>query len=609
MKIPTLAAAFLICCRLDAAEPEQPLAVVNPGFEIADADGRWPEGWRPRSHVGAANHRFAETARTGTRAAEIAFDREATGYFYSTPVPLPLCASVKASAWCRARAKGKGAYLLLYFQDVDNSYIGGRVSSRFLTDAEEWERLTVEGSVPPGARFVLLALQFDGPGTAVFDDVVMSCRPLAAEPALMLDSPVGQPLPLGDGGVALLGSRVTVDKPVLGSAMLTSRAALPGPVIPIVAWFAGDRQLGVAERPAVYPLNGEMRIAFDIRPRPLADTARPGFRFASNSQADGIDVRFDAGEPPSPVFATVADMSPGAHPRLFAPRDSLPAVRRRFLDAAPDSPMGRLWSTIRNHADESLVRTEIKVYSGRYGTTLPPALPPEHPDRFPYWTGLSRQIEKGMQTMATAYLVTGDETYGRKAVEWALAVAAWPYWTDPSYSSNGSCLDTSHFCHGTAVVYDYCYDLLTDDQRHTLRDAMLEKGAAGVMRDATEGWAKTFGWPNGFAVVMGGMGIAGAVTLGDDERAPEYVRFARRRLWDFLDSRDRDGGYIEGLLYGGYAMTHITPFAEALRNLGDDTLARHPYWAKTMRFAATCLSPATATHVNFCDANRNSSVY
>ena len=605
-----LTTLLVLSCSLATAAQLPSLPMLNPGFEEVASPNGWPTDWRPRSHVGAENHRTSTDARSGARAAEITFERKETGYYYSAPVPLPLCEQVTGEAWIRVEATGRGAYLLLYYYDAQSTYMRVRQESQAVADSGgQWQRLSVAGPVPAGAATVVLALQLDGPGTAAFDDASLSARPLRSVEGVSLNSPSVVPITLGDGSSVVLGDAIAIREPVTAILGLESRTALPPEVRPVVFWFHDGTQIGMVPQAPVSPLAGVVPVRFALKPRSGVDCARPGFLFANGPAAETVTVLPTVQEPRSPSFAPVAEMTPGPHPRLFSSRADLPLVRRRLLGAAPRSFHARLWRTVKAHADESLVRREIVVYNGRYSTTLPPALPPKHEDRFPYWTGLSREIERGMQTMATVYLVTGDEAYGRKAVEWALALSEWPYWTDPSYGDAGSCLDTSHFCHGTAIVYDYCHDLLSDTQKAALREALLAKGAAGVMRDATSGWARDFGWPNGFAVVMGGMGIAGAATLGEDARAGEYLAFARQRLYDFLDSRDRDGGFVEGLLYGGYAMTHITPFSEALRTLGDPALASHPYWERTMRFAATCLEPANGTHVNFCDANRNSSVY
>lgn len=191
---------------------------------------------------------------------------------------------------------------------------------------------------------------------------------------------------------------------------------------------------------------------------------------------------------------------------------------------------------------------------GKYRIPLPPAVPPRHKDNFPYWTGLSRALEIRIEALSTAYLLTGERKYADLAKTWMLAICDWPQWTDPDLDIADACLDTGHFCYAAAFTYDFCYDALTEAERLKLRGTLLDKGAAAVMRAGETGWARTMSWPNGFAVVMGGMGIAGMATLGDDERAEGYVQYSRRRLYEFLSAQDRDGGYVEGLLYGGYAI-------------------------------------------------------
>lgn len=329
-----------------------------------------------------------------------------------------------------------------------------------------------------------------------------------------------------------------------------------------------------------------------------------------NASVDAPEIRPVAEAAPLPE----AEITMTGHPRLFITPEHLRRLRElvamdRAELIAAHPHFAHHWDVIRRDADRCFEEEQITVYNGRYSTTLPPALPARHEDNFPYWTGLSREIETRIQKLATVYLLTGERRYADLCAEWTLALCEWPYWTDPDYGNFNACLDTGHFCHAVAFAYDFLYDALTPEQRETIRTALLEKGAAAVMKDATGGWAQKINWPNGFAVVMGGMGIAGAATLGDDPRADEYVQYARRRIDEFLDSRDRDGGYVEGHTYGGYAMSHVMPFAGTLATHGDRALVDHPYIGKTLRFATWCLDPITATSVNFCDSSYSARAY
>jgi hypothetical protein len=278
------------------------------------------------------------------------------------------------------------------------------------------------------------------------------------------------------------------------------------------------------------------------------------------------------------------------------------------LRSSPPPKLAAEYAQLLKWADGCFAKREIRGYRN-YGTTLPPAVPPHHEDEFPYWTSLSRALENDIEVLATAYLLSGERRYADLAKTWTLALCEWPEWTDPDDNWPDCCLDTGHFCHAAAFAYDFCYDALTEAERKTIRGALLEKGAAPVLRAGEEGWARDMSWPNGFAVVMGGMGIAGLATLGDDPRAEQYVQNARRRLHEFLGAQDRDGGYVEGLVYGGYAVSYTMPFAGTLASHGDRVLVDDPYLAKTLRMACTTLQPGDKTTVNFCDSVYDSRDY
>lgn len=611
------AAVAVVLCGTSHAAPANLLP--NPDMEEVAGDIPLPTHWRGRLFIGKGHHRSSPEARSGKWAAEIRFDDVAkTGYYYSDLCPLPLCSTVEASAFVRvvttaARgSKGKGAYVILFFCDSRGKGVG-RVTSRYLTSSGgQWVRLAVDGTPPPGTVQTRMAVQFDGPGVALFDDAALWGRELERLDSVTLGTRSNRWTELEAGERVWLGDAIPVREPVTVAFRVDAATGFPAMVSPVLVWFAGGHQVGVVDAGAVCPIGVVGHRDIPVLPLPQADTVRPGVLCRDGKGTRTVSVKglaVAAASRPRPAFP-VANLQPQAHPRLMVAGEDLAGLRRRVRGAAADSALGRYWGIVLRHATASLGRKEIRVYSNRYSTTMPPAVPPRHKDNFPYWTGLSREIERGLECMAAAYLVTGDAKFARRAIEWAKAVAAWPSWIDPDTAKGrGSTLSTAHFCHGVATVYDFCYDQLTPGERRLLLDAMLGKGAAGVFRDATTGWAQSMAWPNGFALVMGGMGFAGSAALGDDPRAGQYVEMATRRLLDFLDTRDRTGGYVEGMTYGGYAMSHIAPFAHSLALMGDRTLGEHPYLGKTLRFAATCLAPGSGRLVNFCDSSQEGFAY
>jgi hypothetical protein len=145
---------------------------------------------------------------------------------------------------------------------------------------------------------------------------------------------------------------------------------------------------------------------------------------------------------------------------------------------------------------------------------------------YPYWTAVGSNLQTRLETLALAYVVSGDAAYGNKAKQYALALADWDVWSDPAYPCIGggsgfSCLDSSYITRGVAAVYDMVYDLLTPAERDKLLDAMYEKGIRPMKRDL-----ETFVDQNIYYSVSGAMATAAVVALGERDF---YDVFLNRR--------------------------------------------------------------------------------
>lgn len=607
---------------------QQELLLPNPGFEAVDDttvdrdDGALPARWRARGFT-FDGHRLTNRARSGRHAARIHFEagREGSlsGYYYSEPQPLPPCSEVRVSAWVNVRipadqqGEHKGAFLRLMFER-DEEYVR-LLNGRAVGDTGgEWRRLQLSGTPPPEADSWRMSVEFKGIGTARFDDCSAGMTPLATLPGARIDAPTQEAMELGGGRYGMLGPAREAAGDMRAVTTIAGQSALPPRIHLGVVWYRADgTQLGVHQKTA-RAWRRATEVTLSLRSLAAADTVRAVAYAESRDEWAAASVEPPELAPLEEDALPRSDVEMTGHPRLFITADHLQRLRElvamdRDELAARHPHFAHHLEVILRDADRCFDEDEITVYSGRYSTTLPPAVPRRHDDNFPYWTGLSREIERRIEKLATAYLLTGERRYADLCAEWTLALCEWPAWTDPDYGARNCCLDTGHFCHAVAFAYDFLHDVLTPAERETIRRALLEKGAAAVMRDATEGWAQRMSWPNGFAVVMGGMGIAGVATLGDDPAADEYVQYSRRRLHEFLDTRDRDGGYVEGHTYGGYAMSHIMPFAGTLAVHGDDALVSHPYLPKTLRLATVCLDPMSATSVNFCDSSYSARAY
>lgn len=626
MKMNALTLCVLLTASVSFAHntaPDAAVLVPNGGFEEVDAatlnrpEGVLPAAWTARG-VTLAAHRLVEDARTGRYAAGISFTQgegnAVSGYYYSRPEPLPACKRVGVSAYVRVTAEvGAGqAHLRLLFQKGEQ-YVGISDSPRLGDTNGQWQRIEVSANPPPEAETWRMSVEFSGLGTVLFDDCELAIEAPDILPAATRDAPAGQAMALGDGLYGVLGPIVPVADGLEVVTEFTGRSALPQRLHIGTVQYAGDRQLATITHVLRAWQDGTGYRA-PVRGVAGVDAVRAVAYADSENSWDAMFVDPPECRQAAPPVEEGFSVAPQPHPRLFVTADEL--ARLRALAKLPPEQLAQrhpefaqAYKQLIDKAEHSLTREEISVYGGRYKTTMPPAVPPRHDDDFPYWTGLSREIENCIQAMATAYLLTGDERYAEGCRAWTLALCEWPTWNDPDYSSHPSCLDTGHFCHAVAFAYDFLYDCLSPERRKIIADALLEKGAEAVYQTGEKGWARTQSWPNGFAVVMGGMGVAGMAVLGDDERAARYVEYARRRVGEFYDAQDRDGGYVEGLVYGGYAMSLTMPFVGTLAAHGDELLSRHPYIHRTLRFATYCLEPFTGTSVNFCDSTYTSRAY
>ncbi|NOU67027.1 hypothetical protein GC096_23565 [Paenibacillus sp. LMG 31461] len=99
----------------------------------------------------------------------------------------------------------------------------------------------------------------------------------------------------------------------------------------------------------------------------------------------------------------------------------------------------------------------------------------------------SEQVAKMGTILGLVYQVTGQRHYGEKLRDALLHYSGYQKWygkgllrNDPPWHSE---LNTSRFCHGFAVGYDCIYDLLSPEERTTVRRGLQELGILPTLND------------------------------------------------------------------------------------------------------------------------------
>ncbi|MEA2736084.1 MAG: hypothetical protein QOE14_2535, partial [Humisphaera sp.] len=168
-----------------------------------------------------------------------------------------------------------------------------------------------------------------------------------------------------------------------------------------------------------------------------APAAAPAATRAANAAADAGD---------ADVLAT---LRPG-HPRLLVLDDDIARLKRQIAD---DATAKRYFDHIRAAGDKML--------------DLPPS---ERIIIGPRLLHISRLVVTRVTTLGGLYRLTGEEKYARRCREEMLAAANFKDW-NPSHF-----LDVAEMTSALAIGYDWIFGTLSEEDRATIRTAIVEKG-------------------------------------------------------------------------------------------------------------------------------------
>jgi hypothetical protein len=224
--------------------------------------------------------------------------------------------------------------------------------------------------------------------------------------------------------------------------------------------------------------------------------------------------------------------------------------------------------------------------------------PIEHKLLGPRLLDQSRTACRRISLWAALYRLDGDKRFADRATKEMLLAAKFKDW-NPSHF-----LDTAEMSWALGIGYDWLYDVLSDDDKKTIRAAIVEKGLKrGIDVYENRGWwAKcTHNWNQ---VCNGGL-VTGALAIADEEPAiaGKIVAHARQSIPLALASYAPDGGWSEGPGYWGYATQYTVNYLAAVQSaLGTDGgLSKLPGMAEAGMFRIHAAGP-TGRNFNFADA-------
>lgn len=190
---------------------------------------------------------------------------------------------------------------------------------------------------------------------------------------------------------------------------------------------------------------------------------------------------------------------------------------------------------------------------------------------------VSREVLNIAERLAMQYRLTGDKRYAEKAWDVLERVCNFPDW------NNNHWLDTAEMAAAVSIMFDWCYDAFTKEQRsfvvETLKNYCLLPAAEvysfpkGVRGNNNGGWV--YAMSNWSAVCNGGVAMAAIAVMGEgdeetEQLAAECIAGGLKSVENMLVGFGYDGAWVEGP-YLTYLMKYYAMYMSTLESgLGTD---------------------------------------
>lgn len=313
-----------------------------------------------------------------------------------------------------------------------------------------------------------------------------------------------------------------------------------------------------------------------------AGTQSPSSQWSSDR---GFVVAEGLPEVPLPSRKTRLSRVETGHPRLWMTPDRLDG----FKAAVAEDPAHCSWVAFYEKSVLPWMSREVMMEPKGY---------PDHKRVAPVWRQTYIDLQEcwyAIRHLAVAGKVLDDETMTVRAKAWLLEAATW----DPMGVTSRAYTDEWAYrvCNALAWGYDWLYDVLDEDERVAVRDALLER-----TRDIAEhaiANAKIHLFPyDSHAVRSVSLTLIPAciALLGDDEddEARDWLNYCIEFLSGVYSPwGDSDGGWAEGTNYWMMGMAYFIDAANRLKSYTGIDLYKRPFLQNTADFPLYCKAPNT----------------
>ncbi len=225
-----------------------------------------------------------------------------------------------------------------------------------------------------------------------------------------------------------------------------------------------------------------------------------------------------------------------------------------------------------------------------------------------------RPLKRWLEGSTVAWYISGDSLYldiARRVLWVACHKESWAVTAVGKFNLNSADLGTGEMMYVVSFGYDALFPYLDESIKRDCIKALIEKG----LRPYLEGWLNHDWWTkcnfNWNSALNGNAGIAAMVVHDANPELADFVlQKATEGLQYMIDAFYPGGGWIEGVMYQGTAIGHMTDFIVPYRKLtGKDMgLMKNENFHNTLTFWIPMFAPDGRAY-NFSDCDETNGTF
>ncbi|MEM8870443.1 MAG: DUF4962 domain-containing protein [Pseudomonadota bacterium] len=279
------------------------------------------------------------------------------------------------------------------------------------------------------------------------------------------------------------------------------------------------------------------------------------------------------------------DRAISAHPRLWMTPERL----AEFKEAVKADPSHCTWETF--YEKSVLPWMDRAVMSE-------PAGYPDNKRVAAVWRQTYIDLQElwyAIRHLAVGGKVTDDAEMTARAKDWLMEVASW----DPMGVTSRAYTDEWAYrvCNALAWGYDWLYNDLSEDERETVRTALLERTREIADHAILNAKIHLFPYDSHAVRSVSATIIPACIALlGDDpdDEARDWLNYSIEFLFTVYSPwGDGDGGWAEGPHYWMTGISYLLDAANRLKSYTGLDLYQRPFFQNTADFPLFCKAPNT----------------